>query len=208
MFKKTFPILILTSAILISVTSEYFSIVGLSRLFAGRQTEVIILAIAIGLGKLIAVSSVYRYWSYFDKSSLGRVLKYYLGGATILLMIITSIGVYGFLADAYQQTANLDNINTSKIELLKVKKFRFDDQLKSLRTESNQINESVILLRKSLSTDNQYQYVDRKSGQVLTSIQSTSKKGVQEQLNSAIRSKTLVDDQIEGLIDSIGLLPI
>lgn len=206
--KKTFPLIIFLSAILISVTSEYFSIVGLSQLFSGRQTEVIILAIAIGLGKLISISSVYRYWKYFDKNPMGKFLKYYLSIATFILIIITSIGVYGFLADAYQQTANVDNINQAKIELLKVKKSRFNDQSDQLKIESSQINESITLLRKSLSTDNQYQYYDKRSGQVLTQVQSTSKKGVQDQLDKSLLIKQQIDLRLSNIIDSIGYYDI
>lgn len=201
--RKHFPHIILCSALFISIVAEYFSIFGISKLFSGSHIEVIVLAIALGLAKLVAVSSVQQFWDRLGKSKYGKILRIYLSIATLVLMIVTTIGVYGFLASAYQNTANEDRLVQTKIDLMKVKKDRFKDQLTQISGESKSLAVSLETLRKSLGTDNQYQSIDRKTGQVITQIQTTSKKGVQDQIDKTSTKKDDIDLKIDRLNDSI-----
>ena len=201
--RKYFPYIIFISALLISIVAEFFSIFGISKLFSGAELAAIVLAISLGLAKIVAVSSIQMYWDRLGKSKFGQSIRIYLSIATVILMIITSIGVYGFLASAYQFTANADKLVQTKIELMKVKKDRFDNQKIELSGESKSLAVSLENLRKSLSTDNQYQYIDKRSGQVLTQIQSTSKKGVQDQIDKISAQKELIDIKIDRISDSI-----
>lgn len=201
--RKHFPHIILCSALFISIVAEYFSIFGISKLFSGSHIEVIVLAIALGLAKLVAVSSVQQFWDRLGKSKYGKILRIYLSIATLVLMIVTTIGVYGFLASAYQNTANADRLVQTNIDLLKVKKDRFQNQLAQISGESKSLAVSLETLRKSLGTDNQYQSIDRKTGQVITQIQTTSKKGVQDQIDKTSTKKDDIDLKIDRLNDSI-----
>jgi hypothetical protein len=128
-------------------------------------------------------------------------LKYYLLGALIVLIVITSGGIYGYLSDAYKQTADKDKVVQAKVGLLKKKKERFDLQLADYKKEKESINESVSKLRTSLSTDNQYQTVVK--GQLVTQIQSTSKKGVQSQLDVSNLQLSDLTQKVDKLNDSI-----
>jgi len=94
---KSFPKLVGLSALLIAGSAAFFSVFGLSKLFAGAQFAVIIMASSLEFGKLVAASFLYRYW---DK--INFLQKFYMSLATVILILITSAGIFGFLSNAYQ----------------------------------------------------------------------------------------------------------
>ena len=94
---KSFSKLVGLSALLIAGSAAFFSVFGLSKLFAGAQFAVIIMAGSLEFGKLVAASFLYRYW---DKINLPH--KTYMTIATVILILITSAGIFGFLSNAYQ----------------------------------------------------------------------------------------------------------
>ena len=94
---KSFPMLVGLSALLIAGSAAFFSVFGLSKLFAGAQFAVVIMAGSLEFGKLVAASFLYRYW---DKINLPH--KTYMTIATVILILITSAGIFGFLSNAYQ----------------------------------------------------------------------------------------------------------
>jgi len=94
---KNFSNLVGLSALLIAFSAAFFSVFGLSKLFAGAELSVIIMASSLEFGKLVAASFLYRYW---DKINL--LQKFYMTFATIVLIAITSAGIFGFLSNAYQ----------------------------------------------------------------------------------------------------------
>lgn len=87
------------SALFIAVCSAFFSVRGLGLLFAGSATAVMIMASSLEVGKLVAASFLYRYWDVIN-----RPLRVYLTIAVLLLIGITSLGNYGYLARAYERT--------------------------------------------------------------------------------------------------------
>ncbi|MAH07316.1 hypothetical protein CMI38_03650 [Candidatus Pacearchaeota archaeon] len=102
-FKKpnlSFIHLVLFSSLLIAGTAAFFSIFGLSALFAGAYYSVIFMAGSLELGKLVTASLLYRKWESFN--ILFR--SYYLT-AVLTLVVITSIGIYGYLSAAYQKSS-------------------------------------------------------------------------------------------------------
>ena len=106
---KTFPKLVGLSAILIAGSAAFFSVFGLSKLFAGATLSVIIMAGSLEFGKLVAASFLYRYW---DK--INFLQKFYMSLATIILIAITSAGIFGFLSNAYQgATVEFEKQSTS-----------------------------------------------------------------------------------------------
>ena len=94
---KFFSKLVGLSALLIAGSAAFFSVFGLSKLFAGATLSVIIMAGSLEFGKLIAASFLYRYW---DK--INPLQKIYMTTATVILVLITSAGIFGFLSNAYQ----------------------------------------------------------------------------------------------------------
>tara|TARA_R110002074_G_scaffold265761_1_gene437997 strand:- start:443 stop:1657 length:1215 start_codon:yes stop_codon:yes gene_type:complete len=94
-----FPFLIGFSALSVSASAAFYSVSGLSKLFAGASLEVIIMAGSLEFAKLVTASLLYQYWDTINKT-----LRTYLSIATIILVLITSMGIYGFLSAAYQET--------------------------------------------------------------------------------------------------------
>ena len=94
---KSFNKLVGFSALSIAGSAAFFSVYGLSKLFAGAQTAVIVMAGSLEFGKLVAASFLYRYWNRINIAH-----KIYMTIATVILILITSAGIFGFLSNAYQ----------------------------------------------------------------------------------------------------------
>ncbi len=97
--KGMFPFFIAFSALSVSASAAFYSVSGLSKLFAGASLEVIIMAGSLEFAKLITASLLYQYWNTINKT-----LRTYLAISTVVLVLITSMGIYGFLSAAYQET--------------------------------------------------------------------------------------------------------
>jgi hypothetical protein len=135
--KGTLPFIIAFSALSVSASAAFYSVSGLSKLFAGASFEVIVMAGSLEVAKLVTASLLYQYW---DK--INKILRAYLTGATVILVLITSMGIYGFLSAAYQETYQKLSVNENKIEFLDQKRefyqqdvTRYDDEL--LRISGN-----------------------------------------------------------------------
>ena len=85
------------SALLIAGSAAAFSVYGLAKLFSGAFISVVIMAGALELGKLVTASFLYRYWNMINWFQ-----KLYMTIATIVLVFITSAGIFGYLSNAYQ----------------------------------------------------------------------------------------------------------
>ena len=94
-----FPFLIAFAALSISISAAFYSVSGLSKLFAGAEFAVILMAGSLEFAKLVTASLLYQYWDTINKT-----LRTYLSIATVILVLITSMGIYGFLSAAYQET--------------------------------------------------------------------------------------------------------
>lgn len=100
-----FGILTLLTALAISAVAIYYSVAGLAAIFAAAVIPIIIMGTVLELSKLVTVVWLHRYWHQAT-----WWLKTYLTGAVLVLMAITSIGIFGFLSNAHvQQTAIGDN---------------------------------------------------------------------------------------------------
>lgn len=143
-FKFSYIMLIL--ALTVAGCAGYFSILGLSQLFSGASTAVIIMASVLEIGKIVTTTALHTYWG-----KLAKTLRIYLTISVGVLMIITSAGIYGFLSNAYQKTANQLEIHEGEINLLNVKKDGFqssidenkkliDNLVKEKNETSNRVN--------------------------------------------------------------------
>src|ERR1017187_647424 len=138
--KLRFSHIMLFLALAVAGCAGFFSIYGLSHLFAGASTGVIIMGIVLELGKVITTTALHRYWTKIAKG-----LRTYLTISVVVLMIITSAGIYGFLSNAYQKTANKLEIHQSELSLLDNKKQFFqksiDDNNKIITTKNKRIDQ-------------------------------------------------------------------
>ena len=139
-------ILMVISTLTLSISAAYYSVFGLSSLFAGAKFEVIIMASALEFSKLIVASYLHNNWN-----KINTLLKTYLTVGVLILMLITSAGIYGFLTSAYQKTADQLGVLDKQTEVVELKKNRFQESLDAYQLEKEQLNESISELSKGLS---------------------------------------------------------
>ena len=189
---KIFPLLIAFSALSVSASAAFYSVSGLSKLFAGASLEVIIMASSLEIAKLVIASLLYQYWD-----SINKALRVYLTIAAGVLILITSAGIYGFLSAAYQETANKENIVTQQITALETKKALYEETRDNLLADRKSNNE----LRGTLSKGSTTQYTDkngnlvvRTNNSAIRNLESTAKE------NEKLASKLdVVNDSIFAL---------
>ena len=112
-----FIILVAFSALFVAGCAAFFSIKGLMTLFSGSMLAIGIMASSLEIGKLVAASFLHTYWK-----DMRLALKAYLCLAVLVLMAITSLGIFGFLTSAYQVHASTVSTFESKIEALQFEK--------------------------------------------------------------------------------------
>ena len=94
---KIFIPLLGFSALFVAFNAAFFSVFGLSKLFAGAALSVIVMASSLELAKLVTAAYLYRYWGIINK-----LMKTYLMIGVLTLIFITSAGIFGYLSNAYQ----------------------------------------------------------------------------------------------------------
>jgi len=102
------------SAFTLASCAAFFSVKGIALLFSASFWGVAVMAGSLEVAKLVSASYLYRYWS-----SIHDLLKKYMLSATMLLMCITSLGIFGFLSDAFQRNFSQYSLNLNKIQSLK-----------------------------------------------------------------------------------------
>jgi len=138
------------SAISISVIAAGYSIVGLATLFAGAVVPIIAMDSALEVGKLVAASWLYHNWN----SDVPKLLKTYLFIAIIVLIFITSLGIFGFLSKAHLDQVKPTSSNNIKIELL-------DKQINQQNLIIERAENQIGLLDKALEVYIDKEYVTR-----------------------------------------------
>ena len=196
MKKYLLPTIIALSALSVSISAAFYSVTGLSMLFAGASLAVLIMASSLEVAKLVIASLLYQYW---DK--LNKILRTYLTTAACVLVLITSAGIYGFLSAAYQSTATKSEIVEKQIAALETKKQLYIDSRDNILKEKQSLSD----LRGTLSKGSTTQYTDRKGNLVvrtnnaaIRNIESASKSD--EKLSAKV---DIVNDSIFSLENQI-----
>ena len=127
---KPFLLTLIITALFIAGIAALFSVTGIASLFSGHFLTIALMAGALELGKLVVASFLYRYWT-----SIGLFFKFYLVLAVLVLMIITSAGIFGYLSESYQQTKGDYSIVESKTKILETKKQTFIDRKTRLQND-------------------------------------------------------------------------
>jgi len=192
-----FPFLIGFSALSVSASAAFYSVSGLSKLFAGASLEVIIMAGSLEFAKLVTASLLYQYWDTINKS-----LRTYLSIATIILVLITSMGIYGFLSAAYQETysklsavENQKGFIQKKIEFYQNDVDRYDEEIKrissNISTLSNAKASSIQVRDTSVS------------GGFRTTISTTELRMAQSRINIEEENRKLAQEKRTIASDSL-----
>jgi hypothetical protein len=130
-------ILTLLSALSISGVAAYYSIIGLATIFPGAFIPVVLMGSVLEVGKLVCASWLYRNWT-----STNLLLRSYLFFAVIVLSLVTSMGIFGFLSKAHLQNEFADGSITQKIEIIN----------SQIQTEENIIARQNEVIKRSFGT--------------------------------------------------------
>lgn len=215
MEKKILPYLVIISALSVSLSAAYYSVTGIGHMFSGQKENVMIMMTTLEISKLVLASLVYQYWN-----KLALLLKTYYIIAVLVLMVITSGGIYGYLSGAYTETKSSlgkQNIEISsidrKISSIDIKLTSVNRDLESIDKEKVGLNNQMSSLRTRLSSQNQR--VDTETGQVLnTSISLTERRSLEKEIESInnyyknvlIKKEEDLSSQRNLLLDSISKL--
>jgi len=187
--ERIFPFLIALSALSVSASAAFYSVTGLSMLFAGASLAVIIMAASLEIAKLVIASLLYQY-----RKTLPKLLKIYLTIAAAVLILITSAGIYGYLSAAYQKTADQTSIVDSKIASLESKKKLFEETRDNILKEK----QSIANLQGTLSQASTTQYTDKNGNLVVRSNNAAVRN-----IESASKSNEKLSAKIDVVNDSI-----
>jgi len=196
--KRLFPFLIAVSALAVSGSAAFYSVYGLSKLFAGASFQVMIMAGSLEFAKLVVASLLYQYWDTINKG-----LRAYLSIACFVLILITSGGIYGFLSGAYQSTANQSELLDKSLMIINQKQVRFEEQKEDLKIEKQSLTKSISDLRLALSSPTQVQYIDKESGTLITTSSSSARRALQAELTTATNNRDGINIKMEAVMDSI-----
>ena len=118
-------LLTLLTALAISAVAAYYSIIGLIAIFSSAVIPIAVMGVVLETGKLVTAAWVYHHWKRTPV-----LLKTYLISAVVILMFITSMGIFGFLSKAHIEQTTVNSDNTLQIELIDTKIQRERDTIK------------------------------------------------------------------------------
>ena len=165
--KGIFPTIIALSALSVSASAAFYSVSGLSKLFAGATLEVIIMAGSLEVAKLVIASLLYTYWD-----TLNKALRTYLTVATVVLVLITSMGIYGFLSAAYQDTYRQLATKENQTAFITQKKDFYEKDVIRYDAELERISSNISTLSNAKSSSIQIKDTSLVGG-IRTSISTT-----------------------------------
>ena len=173
-------ILTFVTSLAIAAVAAWYSIIGLTAIFAAAVIPIIIMGIVLEIGKLVAAAWVYNHWR---ETSI--LLRTYLVSAIIVLMLITSMGIYGFLSKSHIDAG----INTGEIS---VKIERIDNRIRSEQRQIDRAEKNILEMDTTLEKT-EYGFFDD------SRLEERKRQSVErEQLNSIItKSENSIDDLLD-----------
>ena len=117
------------TSMLIAGCAAFFSVYGIGLLFSGAVVAAMIMASSLELGKLVTTSWLFRYWKIAN-----RLMKTYMVVAVVILMCITSLGIFGYLTAAYQKSSLETELANTKIVALETQKQEETKKIENVRT--------------------------------------------------------------------------
>ena len=133
-----FGLVTLFVALSISAVAAYYSIVGLMAIFSASALSIAIMGAVLEVGKLITASWLYQNWK-----TIPKLLKYYLTSAVVVLMFITSMGIFGYLSKSHIDAGT----NTSQLQ---IKLERLNNYIKSEQKTIDRAEKQLDNLDKAL----------------------------------------------------------
>ena len=192
-----FPFIIAFSALSVSASAAFYSVSGLSKLFAGASFEVIIMAGSLEVSKLVIASLLYQYWD-----TLNKILRTYLSVATVILVLITSMGIYGFLSAAYQETYNKLTIVENQKSFIQQKIDFYQNDVTRYDQELERISNNISTLSNARSQSIQVRDTSVVGG-VRTTISTSELRLAQGRIKTEEKNRGVVQAKREIAADSL-----
>ena len=133
-----FGLLTLFTALAISTVAAFYSIVGLMSIFAGATTAIAVMGVSLEVGKLICAS-----WTFTNWKTSPIIMKSYFISAIVILMIITSLGIFGFLSRAHITQSSPTTLLTERIERIELKVVQKNIQITRYQGRLNTIDDAL-----------------------------------------------------------------
>ncbi len=173
-------ILTFITSLAIAAVAAWYSIIGLTTIFSAAVVPIIIMGVVLEIGKLVAAAWVYQNWK-----ETNVLLKSYLVSAIVVLMLITSMGIYGFLSKSHIDAG----INTTEIS---VKLERLDNRINGEQRQIDRAEKTLKQLDDRLEKMNEGWFITR-------GIQQREKEQEErQQLNNIIKKS---ESEIDNLLD-------
>ena len=135
---KLFTALVGLSALFVAGCAAFFSVRGIGLLFAGSMIPVIIMASSLEFAKLVGASFLYRAWS-----DITLLMRTYMTLGVILLIGITSLGIYGYLSDAFEDTKSRVYVYESNIEQLEKENRYLEEEIVKVESSANTVDDKA-----------------------------------------------------------------
>ena len=195
--RNIFPSIIAISALSVSASAAFYSVSGLSKLFAGATFEVIVMAGSLEVAKLVIASLLYQYWD-----TLNKLLRTYLSIAAVVLVLITSMGIYGFLSAAYQETYQQLTITENKISFLENKAKFYEDDVIRYEADLERISTNISTLSSAKATSIQVRDTTVASG-IRSTVSTAELRLAQQRIQVEEENKKAVQAKREIAADSL-----
>jgi hypothetical protein len=185
------------SALFVAFNAAFFSVTGLSKLFAGASLSVMLMASSLEAAKLITAGYLYNYW---DK--INKVFRVYLIIGTSVLVLITSLGIYGFLTAAFQDTLNVYNVTSKQKAFLQQKEKFWGDDVARYDEELKRISENIATLSNAKASSIQVRDTTSTTGFRQT-ISTTELRLSQQRISTEEENRKAVQAKREVAADSL-----
>ena len=195
-----FKHLVMFTSMLIAGCAAFFSVYGIGLLFSGAVVAAMIMASSLELGKLVTTSWLFRYWNIANK-----LMKVYMVIAVVVLMCITSLGIFGYLTAAYQKSSLETELANTKITTLEAQKLEETKKLDNVRStidkllalRSSQESRLGESMTNALIARNPVQ-LQMLQNQINEQIEGLNKQieNENEKLKTAAAKSTKIDDEI------------
>ena len=130
-----FALFVLFTALCISATAAYYSIVGLMAIFSGAMVSIAVMGTVLEVGKLVTASWLYQFWPRIPK-----LIRSYLTISVVILMLITSMGIFGYLSKAHLQQNAMSEEEVAQIEVYAEKLTRSNAKIQRWNDDIGRLN--------------------------------------------------------------------
>ena len=185
------------SALFVAFNAAFFSVSGLSKLFAGASLSVMLMASSLELAKLITAGYLYNYWEKINK-----LFRIYLILGTTVLVLITSLGIYGFLTAAFQDTFNVFSVTEKQKVFLKQKEEFWSKDVARYDEELERISNNISTLSNAKATSIQVRDTSVVGG-FRTTVSTSELRAAQKRISAEEENRKGVQAKREVAADSL-----